>query len=101
MSQDYTDEQLRQYVLGDLPAAEAGELESALFREAELLARVELARDDLLDDYAAGRLSDADRVKLERRQLSHSEGREQLATAKALQSAARQKRLPRGSPPRD
>jgi anti-sigma factor RsiW len=96
MSQDYTDEQLRQYVLGDLPAAEEGELESALFREAELLARVELARDDLLDDYAAGRLSDADRVKLERRQLSHPEGREQLSTAKALQSAARQKRLLRG-----
>lgn len=93
MSQDYTDEQLRQYVLGDLPAAEAGELESAWFREPELLARVELARDDLLDDYAAGRLSDADRVKLERRQLSNPEGREQLAMAKALQSAARQKRL--------
>ena len=93
MSQDYTDDQLRQYVLGDLPAAEEGELESALFREAELLARVELARDDLLDDYAAGRLSDADRVKLERRQLSQPEGREQLAMSKALQSAARQKRL--------
>ena len=96
----FTDEQLRLYVLGDLPPAEERDVETALFRDPELLARVELARDDLVDDYAAGRLSEADRVKLERRQMASAEGREQLAIARALRNAAggRRNNFPNGSP---
>ena len=88
MTQAFQDHQIRQYLLGDLPAAEEGDLETAYFRDSELLARVELTRDDLADDYAAGRLSDADREKFERRLLASGEGREQLAITRALQQAA-------------
>ena len=94
MEQTFQDRQIRQYLLGDMTAAEESELETAFFREPELLARVELARDDLADDYAARRLSDADREKFERRLLASDEGREQLAITKALRSAAARKRDP-------
>jgi hypothetical protein len=94
MGQTFQDRQIRQYLLGDMTAAEESELEIAFFREPELLARVELARNDLADDYAARRLSDADREKFERRLLASDEGREQLAITKALRNAAASKRDP-------
>jgi hypothetical protein len=87
MTQAFEDHQIRQYLLGDLPAREETELEEAYFSDSELLARVELARDDLTDDYAAGRLTAADREKFERRVLATHEGREQLAVARALRQA--------------
>lgn len=88
MSRAFRDDQIRQYLLGDLPAAEEGELEAAFFRDPELLARVELVQSDLTDDYVARRLPDADREKFERRQLASDEGREQLAITRALRNAA-------------
>jgi anti-sigma-K factor RskA len=88
MSRPFDEQQIRQYLLGDMPAEAECELETAFFRDPELLARVELARDDLADDYAARRLSEADRRKFERRMLASDEGREQLAITRALRNAA-------------
>jgi hypothetical protein len=88
MTRAFEDHHIRRYVLGDLSTSEEGELEAALFSDAELLARVELARDDLADDYAASRLSAAERQQFEQRVLATDEGREQLAIARALQTAA-------------
>ena len=88
MSRAFDEQQIRQYLLGDMPAEEESELEAAFFRDSELLARVELARDDLADDYAARRLSDADRRKFESRLLASDEGREQLTMTRALRNAA-------------
>jgi hypothetical protein len=45
MSRAFQDYEIRQYLLGDMSAAEEGELETAYFRDPELLARVDLARD--------------------------------------------------------
>src|SRR5262245_66632377 len=95
MRQVFQDQQIREYLLGDMSVEEQGELEAAFFRDPELLGRVELARDDLADDYAAQRLSDADREKFERRLLMSDEGREQLAITKALTKAATAKRHPK------
>lgn len=88
MTPAFQDPQIRQYLLGDLAAADETVLEAACFRDADLLARVELLRADLADDYAAARLSAADRAKFERRVLATEEGREQLAMARALRRAA-------------
>jgi anti-sigma factor RsiW len=84
MSRVFRDDEIREYILGDMYPPDEGELEAAYFRDPELLARVDVARDDLLDDYVAGRLSDADREKCERRLLASDKGREQLAMARAL-----------------
>jgi anti-sigma factor RsiW len=92
MRREFPNRHIRRYLLGDLSAAEEREIETAFFRDSALLARVELARDDLADDYAARRLSDIDREKFERRLLASDEGREQLAITNALRNAAAQKR---------
>ena len=88
MSRTFQDHEIRQYLLGDLSPAEEEQIETSYFCQPELLARVELARDDLADDYAAGRLSADDREKSERRLLATDEGREQLAITKALRQNA-------------
>ena len=88
MTRAFQDHQIRQYLLGDLSAAQESELEAAYFADSELLARVELARDDLADDYGAARLSAADREKFERRLLATDEGREEFAITMALRHAA-------------
>ena len=82
----FQDDQIRRYLLGDLPEPEEREIEIAYFRDPDLLARLELARDDLADDYAAMRLSPADREKFERRILATAEGVEQVAIARALRN---------------
>jgi hypothetical protein len=88
MRQEFQDKHIRDYLLGDMSSEEEDQFEAAFFRDAELLGRVELARDDLADDYAAQRLSDADREKFERRLLESDEGREQFAITTALRNAA-------------
>ena len=92
MRREFQDQHIRRYLLGDLSAAEEREIEKAFFRDSTLLARVELARDDLADDYAAERLSEVDRGKFRRRLLASDEGREQLAITNALRDAAAQKK---------
>jgi hypothetical protein len=100
MSRAFEDQQIRRYLLGDISAADASDLEAAFFGDPELLTRVELMRDDLADDYAAGRLSEEDRGKLERCLLASNEGREQLAIARALRKAALEPGAPDNASPR-
>ena len=88
----FQDYQIRQYLLGDLPESEEREIEIAYFRDPDLLARLELAREDLADDYAATLLSPAEREKFERRILATAEGAEQVAIARALRNSAAQGR---------
>ena len=88
MSRAFHDQEIRQYLLGDISASEESDLEAAFFHDFELLARVELVRDDLADDYAAQRLSAGDREKFERRLLASNEGREEFAITRALRDAA-------------
>ena len=88
MSRTFQDQELRHYLLGDLSSVQEEEVETTYFRNPELLTRIELARDDLADDYAAGRLSTSEREKFERRLLASNEGREQLAITKALRQSA-------------
>jgi hypothetical protein len=101
MTQEFQDHQIREYLLGDMSSEKEDELAAAFFRDSELLARVELVRDDLADDYAAQRLSGADREKFERRLLESDEGREQLAITKALRNAAAAQRQSNGGPSDD
>lgn len=101
MSQTFQDHEIRQYLLGDLSPAEEEQIETSYFRQPELLARIELARDDLADDYVAGRLSEVDRGKFERRLLATDEGREQLAITKGLRQNASRHGADRGGSPDD
>ena len=82
------DATLRRYLLGELPESEAESLEEAYFADAEALALVREAEDDLLDDYAAARLGPGESQAFERRRLVTPPQRERLRAARALRLLA-------------
>lgn len=57
--------QMRRYLLGDLPEAEAIALEQQLFAEDESFEQMWEIENSLVDGYVRGRLSHADRAKFE------------------------------------
>jgi hypothetical protein len=61
-----SDDQLRRYVLRQLPDAEAEAIEAAYFDDSALAARVDDADDDLARAYVDGTLEPADRAAFER-----------------------------------
>jgi hypothetical protein len=83
------DERLRRYLLGDLSEDEAAGIETAYFADPDLLARIEVAEHDLLDEYASDRMASADRAKLERTVLGTPDGRKELALVRSFRAAGR------------
>jgi hypothetical protein len=55
------DSELRSYLLGQLPAADAERLEERLLEDEEAFATLQSVEDDLFDDYARDRLSPVER----------------------------------------
>lgn len=88
MTPQFTDADIRRYLLGALPEPDREALEDAYFAEPDLLARVEQAQSDLTDDYAAGRLSSADQTLFAQRYLTSVEGRREAALAQVLRHAS-------------
>lgn len=84
------DEILRQYLLGDLEARQADELEQRLLREEDLFELAEAVEADLLDSMARGELSAAERGRIRRRLAKHPGGRARLALVSGLIAATRQ-----------
>ncbi len=78
---------LRALLLHRLSEAEARALEESLMQEEGVLEALQDAEHDLLDDYAHGRLNDADRVRVERHLLATPEARQRLEMARALARA--------------
>jgi anti-sigma factor RsiW len=85
---DLDDAALRRYLLGLLPEAEAEPLEEAYFARPEVLERVRGVEDDLLDDYASGRLAPGERGAFEGRYLASPPLRERVVAARALRLAS-------------
>jgi hypothetical protein len=83
-----TDESIRAYLLGLLPEADAEALEEAYFADPEALDHVRAVEDDLLDDYAAGRLGPADRIAFEGRYSASEPLRQRVIAARALRTAS-------------
>jgi hypothetical protein len=91
-------DELRDLLLHHLPEGRARELEERLMGEEDAAERLQEATYDLLDDYAAGRLSPADRGAVERHLLASDENRWRLDVARGLASrrsrASRPERRP-------
>ena len=92
MRRDMDDATLRGYLLGLLPEAEAEALEEAYFARPEVLERVRGVEDDLLDDYAAGRLAPGEKAAFETRYLASAPLRQRVVAARALHGAATARR---------
>jgi hypothetical protein len=83
---------LRRYLLGDLrpptgsdtAASLQTEIEERLFTEAEMVDRLSVIEDDLVDDYVRGELNQGDRELFEKNFLVSPRRREKVAFAKEL-----------------
>jgi hypothetical protein len=82
-----SDEQLRQFLMRGVPPELATEIEDAVLLEDGLAERLREQEFDLLDDYAAGRLNDADRGAVERHLLNSRAGAHSLRVARLLPCA--------------
>ena len=94
MRPDLDDAALRRYLLGLLPEAEAEGVEEDYFARTDVLERVRGVEDDLLDDYASGRLEPGEKGAFESRYLASGPLRERVVAARALRLATANKRGP-------
>lgn len=85
-----SDDRPRQYLLRRLPEADVAHFEDCILEEDGCAERLREAEDDLLDDYAAGRLSADEREAVERFLLNSPDGRQRLLFARALEAMPRQ-----------
>jgi hypothetical protein len=76
-------DRLRRFLLGTASEDERRQVEERLFGDEEFLAELEDGENALLDDYAHGRLPDAERPAFETRFLRTAAGRERVAFARA------------------
>ncbi|HYW69876.1 MAG TPA: hypothetical protein VE961_02505 [Pyrinomonadaceae bacterium] len=81
----FSDETIRQFLLGELPAEQQTEFELSLVVEDDLEERVRLAELELSDDYAAGRLSPAEHSLFRDRFMLTAARSYQVQVSQALQ----------------
>src|SRR6266404_423631 len=85
MSEEVYDEvHLRKYLLGELNEAEQQALEERLMAETEFFDLLQVAEDELVDDYLGGGLSAVERERFDSFFVSTSERRRKLSFAMAL-----------------
>jgi hypothetical protein len=75
---------IRRYLLGELPEPQAAALEECYFAESDALEQVAAVENDLVDDYAAGRLAPAQRERFERHYLASPAHLRRAVAARAL-----------------
>lgn len=85
-SRDFSDDDVRRFLLGRLDATERTTFEEHLFIDDRLEARVRLGEFELADDYVLARLSAADRQAFEERFLLTADRKRTLSVSAALRN---------------
>src|SRR5262249_34824009 len=80
--------QIRKYLLGDLAEEEQQRFEERLMVEDDLADQLMLVEEELVDDYALGRLSKRERERVESHFLSAPDRKRKLEMAKRLTNYA-------------
>jgi hypothetical protein len=83
-----TNSGLRNFLLRKLPAADTERLENEVRRDRGLATQVDAERSELIDDYARGRLSADDAVRVSEYVLATPAAQQRLAAARAHAAAA-------------
>jgi len=81
-NQDQT--QIRQYLLGHLSAEEQEKIEERLMVDDQLFEEFEVSKDELIEEYAAGDLTQPEREWFESHLLASPEGRQRYVASAAL-----------------
>ncbi len=81
--------QIRDYLLGNLPAEQAERLEERLLRDEEFAEQMSLVEDELTEDYARNVLSPREREQFQKRFLSIPRRRRKLMMVRELRKYAR------------
>ena len=76
--------QIREYLLGKLTEAEQEKIEERLMLEDEFFDEFEVSKDELVEEYCAGELGQAERKWFEEHFLASAEGRQRRAFAVAM-----------------
>lgn len=91
-SNAYNETALKKYLLGEFSGKELDEVERGFFADSDLLERLLVVEDDLLDQYARGELSPTERAQFERKWLATPGQRERLVNARVLLAVTRAQR---------
>jgi hypothetical protein len=91
-SDAYNDNALKKYLLDEFSGKELDELERAYLADSDLLERLLVVEDDLLDQYARGELTATERAQFERQLLATPGQRERLVNARVLLAVTRAQR---------
>jgi CHAT domain-containing protein len=78
------DKLLRSYLLGTLPQQRAEQLEERLLKDAEIVERLSLIEDELIEDYARDALDAGERQQFEKYFLSNPKRRRKLMLVRGL-----------------
>jgi hypothetical protein len=83
-SQDFTDDSIRRFLLGQLQSGEQTLFEEQLFTNSELEARVRLAEFELTDDYAFKRLNESETESFREKYLLTADRSQKLKVSQAI-----------------
>lgn len=75
---------IREYLLGRLSDEEQEKIEERLMVDDELFEELEISKDELIEEYSAGELSQAEHEWFERNYLASPEGRQRYTFSRAL-----------------
>ena len=81
---NYPDDIVMRYLFGELSESERAEMEAEYFGDPREFSRLERFENDLIDDYARGRLAGETRVRFQRAYLSNPNRRARLKFGEAL-----------------
>lgn len=83
-SKSETEMRMTRYLLGQLSEQEQLRMEEEFFTNEETMAQLLVVEDDLIDDYARGTLSTAERERFERFFLASPQRQQRVAFATAV-----------------
>lgn len=89
MTRAFSDLHLRAYLLGGLGPDESEAIEDGFFTSESVFRRLEMVEGELIDDFAAGRLSPDERLAVEAALNGSAEGEARIRFSRALQATSK------------
>jgi len=89
-----SEQNIRQYLLGELSEQEQVEIEDRAFEDQRVLEQILAVEQDLIDDYVSGDIPEEQRQEFQQHFLASAERKKKIAFAKALAAVVNQNPAP-------